>query len=72
MIVSKDNPPPLDKMIPSAFSFERGLDPFHIDAMPPEISFSVHLNDGPRREGWLVLDAWENAIGFIPDGSEIP
>jgi uncharacterized protein DUF5662 len=68
MITSESVKPPLDRMPPSAFSFERSLDPWHEDAFPPE--FKDSGSKGERAQGWAVLDFWKNEIGFIPDGTK--
>ena len=47
-------------------NYIRGLDPWHRDAFPPE--FRDRMRDmRPRREGWFLLDAYGNEIGFYPD-----
>ena len=50
-------------------NYERGLDPWHEDAFPDELKYSA-LSTGKRSEGWFLLDAWKNPIGFTPDGTE--
>lgn len=50
--------------------YERGLDPWHADAFPAEFKASAPRH-GERKEGWFVMDAWRNQIGFIPDGTVI-
>jgi len=67
MIISKDQKPP-----PHPFygdSYERGLDPWHRDAFPLGIKDAG--TKGKRKSGWFLLDAWENAIGFVEDGTEL-
>lgn len=58
---------------PHAFygdSYERGLDPWHRDAAPPQFA-DAFPNQGDRASGWFLLDAWGNEIGFVPDGVQI-
>lgn len=64
-IVVSDLQPPPDH--PLVHSYERGLDPWHRDAFPPEFRDRIPLK-GPRGSGWFHLDAWGNEIGFTPDG----
>ncbi len=68
-VIGKDNPPLIDKMMGSIHSFERGPGPWHEDAFPEE--FKEVGSKGARGEGWFALDAWGNAIGFIPDGTVV-
>ena len=66
-LVSKDQKPE-----PHPFygdSYERGLDPFHKDAAPDEFKDNKAFSGGKRKEGWFLLDAWGNQIGFVADGS---
>jgi hypothetical protein len=67
--ISEFNPPPLDKLPGNYHACERGLDPWHADAFPDE--FKHFGKGGARAKGWFLLDAWGNAIGFIPDGTII-
>lgn len=50
--------------------WERSLDPFHIKALPKGAS-KVGYNKGKRLSGWMAIDANENAIGFVVDGTEV-
>jgi len=50
--------------------WERGKDPWHADAFPDAFK-SRAPNQGVRGEGWFELDVYGQAIGFVPDGSEI-
>ena len=50
-------------------SYERGLDPWHSDAFPAGLEFAG--TDGPRNSGWFLIDGFGNAIGFIPDGTDV-
>jgi hypothetical protein len=52
-------------------SYERGLDPWHVDAAPKEFGLDQDpaWNRGERKGGWFLLDAWGQEIGFIPDGT---
>ena len=52
-------------------NYERGLDPFHKDAAPEEFKENKAFSAGKRKEGWFLLDAWKNQIGFIADGKKI-
>lgn len=68
MITGPDQKPP-----PHSFygdSYERGLDPWHQEAFPEHLKVSG-LNDGLRRSGWFLNDAFGNAIAFTEDGTEI-
>lgn len=65
-VVSKDNEP-LGDFGGSVWSWERGVDPFHADAMPDW--FKQAGNKGARKEGWFGLDHWGNRIVFVPDGT---
>lgn len=47
-------------------SWERGLSPWHKDAFPDEFK-SAAPEQAERKEGWFLLDAYGNSIGFIPD-----
>ncbi len=61
------------KPLPHPFygdNWERGKDPWHVDAAPDEVKSSAAWNRGERANGWFLLDAWGNAIGFIPDGAQ--
>lgn len=50
-------------------SYERGLDPWHSDAFPDEFKFAAP-NQGPERSGgWFLIDAYDNCIGFVQDGT---
>jgi hypothetical protein len=50
-------------------SYERGYSPWHESCFPVELR---HLapESGERKAGWFLLDAWDQQIGFIPDGTE--
>lgn len=60
-------------------SYERGKDPWHKDAFPPEFQnpdVVITLGRIPpptqtRLEGWFLIDGCGNAIGFWRDGEEI-
>lgn len=68
MIVSATVKPP-----PHPFygdSYERGLDPWHIDAAPLEAGAAPFWDKGPRKSGWFLIDGFGNAIGFTVDGTE--
>lgn len=69
MITGPEQKPP-----PHSFygdNYERGLDPMHSDALPPEFRDAC-LDLEPRAEGWYLLDSWENVIGWCADGTEFP
>jgi len=51
--------------------WELGLDPWHVDAAPPEVASSKAWKRGVRQAGWFELDHWGNVIGWIPEGAEI-
>lgn len=67
-------------------SYERGKDPWHVDAFKGvpgaaeaiaegrvlNVGDDSGINSGKRSEGWFLLDGWGNAIGFVPDGTEMP
>lgn len=55
--------------VSTAKYMERSKDPFHSDAFPAE--FKHAGTDGERREGWMLIDWYENPIGFIPDGTPL-
>jgi hypothetical protein len=61
--VSENQPPP-----PNAFhdTWERGLDPFHADALPAE--FASAANKGERRMGWFSVDWCGNQTSWVADG----
>lgn len=64
---------PNQKPKPHSFygdSYERGVDPWHRDAAPDEFK-DRFPNQGVRKEGWFLMDAWGNEIGWVPDGTEI-
>lgn len=48
-------------------SWERGLDPWHVDAFPDEFKY-VGVK-GERKSGWFLIDGANNAISFIADGT---
>lgn len=50
--------------------WERSLDPWHADAFPANLKHAASIQSGPRRCGWMAIDGSENAIGFVPDGTE--
>lgn len=53
-------------------NYERGSDPWHPSAFvgtPAEGRMGDEK--APRREGWFLLDAWGNEIGWVPDGTEL-
>jgi len=52
-------------------AYERGKDPWHKEAFPDGFKDAAP-NQGDRREGWFLLDGFGNAIGFVPDGTELP
>lgn len=55
----------------SVHSWERGLDPWHIDAFPEDLQPQMkdRVATGKRKSGWYALDAWGNEIGFVADGT---
>jgi len=58
--------PPTDE----AERWERSLSPWHADAFPAEFKDRAP-EQGDRKSGWLELDWCGNAIGWVPDGTEI-
>ena len=52
-------------------SWERGKDPWHKDAFPPNLASAAPNQGDVRGEGWFLLDGHGNAIGFVADGTEI-
>lgn len=74
MIISKDIKPKPHPLYGD--NYVRGKDPFHPNAfkgMSADIIEQMRTyNPSPKQsEGWFLLDAWGNEIGFIPDGTEI-
>lgn len=69
MIVTSDTKPPLGLMGGSIHDWERGKDPFSRECMPDE--FQDYFPNVPAARGWLALDYWGNAIGFVADGATI-
>ena len=49
-------------------SWERGEDPWHKDGFPDEFK-SYAPNQGVRCGGWFLIDAFNNQIGFVGDGT---
>ena len=62
----KNKKPPIGGMGGSVHDWERGLDPWHVDAFPEEFKYAAP-NQGERKMGWLALDWCGNVIGFKPD-----
>jgi hypothetical protein len=65
---------PDQKPLPHCFygdSYERGLDPWHWEAFPSDLTDAAPNQGEQRKEGWFLVDAWGNEIGFIPDGTVI-
>lgn len=54
-------------------SYERGTDPWHPSAFKgtPAEGLLGDENE-PINEGWYLLDAWGNVIGWVPDGTALP
>jgi hypothetical protein len=71
MIMNKDSILPIGGMGGSIHAWERGVDPWHVDAFPQEFQHRVGTR-GPRQQGWYALDAWHNVIGFVADGTQWP
>jgi hypothetical protein len=69
MIISETQQPAVGGMGGSIHSWERSIDPWHKDAFPLE--FKHVGTDGERKAGWDGLDAYDNVITFIADGTEI-
>lgn len=69
MKVSSEEKPPVGGMGGSVHDWERSLDPFHRDAMPDEVKSA--FPSGERRKGWMALDGFGNAIGFVADGTAL-
>lgn len=51
-------------------SYERGLDPWHSEAFPDGFK-KFAPNQGERKGGWFLNDAFGNNIGFIEDGTPL-
>ncbi len=49
-------------------TWKRALDPWHRDAFPDDMKLSAPRQEGKRSEGWMLEDAFGNAIQFIGDG----
>lgn len=62
--VSETQRPPDSKWVDG---WERGLDPWHKDAMPP--GFEDTGSGGERRKGWYAMDWCGNVVDFVPDGT---
>jgi hypothetical protein len=74
--VDAATPPPLPIGYGCAY-YERTEDPFHVDALPTDmpadtmvVAIGGQFKDGPRQQGWMQIDWYENPIGFIADGEE--
>lgn len=52
-------------------SYERGLDPWHVDGAPEEFKDRKVWNRGKRKGGWYLIDGFGNQIGFTPDGTKV-
>ena len=53
-------------------SWERGVDPWHVDAFIDGLEWAAEslksvLASGIRKEGWFLIDGGNNAIAFVPD-----
>ena len=68
MIVTKHQHP---RTPPHAASWERGKSPWHKDGFPAELAWAAPEQGEKPSEGWFLIDAWGNQIGFVPDGTEI-
>lgn len=66
-IVVDKNTPPQHDYYGLVFKWERGVDPFHTTAFPPE--FRHVGTEGTRSSGWFGLDYWGNRIFFVADGT---
>jgi len=51
--------------------YERGLDPWHVDAMPDKFKEMPNWNRGERAKGWFGVDWCGNTVVWVPDGTEI-
>lgn len=51
--------------------YERSSDPWHKAAFPVGLERAAPVQADPRREGWMALDSFGNAIGFVPDGEPV-
>ena len=63
-ITSKDIPPPFVM----CEYFERSCDPFSIGIISEALG-GKKVKEKPET-GWMAIDWLENAVGFIPDGTE--
>jgi hypothetical protein len=80
MTVDEKTPPPLPNY---GTYWERTSDPFHIDSMPDDMknvppenvivigSDRKGFSTRPRKEGWMLIDWCENAIGWVADGETV-
>ncbi len=53
--------------------WERSSDPWHPDAFPEEVAvtaFTEEHKNSNRRGGWMNIDGYGNAVGFVSDESE--
>ena len=69
MKVTKDKHP--QGMYMSVDHWERGLDPWHVDAFPDEFKDTPTFNRGARKEGWFGVDWVGNPILFVADGEVV-
>lgn len=67
IIITADTKPPLGGMGGSIHDWERSKDPFARECMPDE--FQSYFPKKRASTGWLALDYWGNAIGFVEDGA---
>jgi hypothetical protein len=69
MIVSHEVKPPAHPFYGD--SWVRGLDPWHRVAAPTEFGIDQDSgwNQGERKSGWFLTDAYGQEIGFVPDGT---
>lgn len=72
-VIGPGNPPPIGVMDGGVHGVERGADPWHPGAFPPEFRDSLGGNapPRPRGQGWFLLNAWGNAIGYVADGTTL-
>lgn len=68
-VVTSEAQEPIIKGIFEPDHYERGLDPWHADAMPDE--FKGNFPSGERKAGWFGVDWCGNTVIWVPDGTEM-
>ena len=65
--IDKHNHPPIGIWGGTVHAYERCLDPWHSEAFPGQFKNSAP-HCGVRKEGWAALNAFNDIVGFFPDG----